>query len=48
MILSKKIIIGVDVGGTKIQAGGISQDGKIICEPVNMYYEILCKEDILL
>jgi glucokinase len=35
-MLSKKIIIGVDVGGTKIQAGGISQDGKIICEPVTI------------
>lgn len=36
MILSNKIIIGVDVGGTKIQAGAINQEGKIICEPVTI------------
>jgi glucokinase len=37
MRLSKKsIIIGVDVGGTKIQAGAINQEGKIICEPVTI------------
>jgi glucokinase len=36
MILSKRIIIGVDVGGTKIQTGAIDQEGKIICEPVTI------------
>jgi glucokinase len=36
MILSNKIIIGVDVGGTKIQAGAIRTDGKIIGEPVTV------------
>lgn len=36
MILSNKIIIGVDVGGTKIQAGAINQEGKIICEPITI------------
>ena len=36
MKLSNKIIIGVDVGGTKIQAGAINQEGKIICEPVTI------------
>jgi glucokinase len=36
MILSKRIIIGVDVGGTKIQTGAINQEGKIICEPVTI------------
>jgi glucokinase len=30
----KTVIIGVDVGGTKIQAGAIKPDGEIICEPV--------------
>jgi glucokinase len=30
----KNIIIGVDVGGTKIQAGAIDKDGTIVCEPV--------------
>ena len=29
----KSIIIGVDVGGTKIQAGAIDPDGKVVCEP---------------
>jgi glucokinase len=36
MILSNKIIIGVDVGGTKIQAGAIRSDGQIIGEPVTV------------
>ena len=30
----KAVIIGVDVGGTKIQAGIVNTDGKIIGEPV--------------
>lgn len=30
----KSVIIGVDVGGTKIRAGAIDQNGEIICEPV--------------
>lgn len=30
----KKIIIGVDVGGTKIQAGAIDKEGIIVCRPV--------------
>jgi glucokinase len=33
---AKSIIIGVDIGGTKIQAGAINQEGKIICEPVTI------------
>jgi glucokinase len=32
----KSIIIGVDVGGTKIQAGAIDPDGKVLCEPVTI------------
>ena len=32
----KSIIIGVDVGGTKIQAGAIDPHGKILCEPVTI------------
>ena len=32
----KSVIIGVDVGGTKIQTGAINQEGKIICEPVTI------------
>jgi len=32
----KKIIIGVDVGGTKIQAGAITSDGTVIVDPVTM------------
>jgi glucokinase len=32
----KSIIIGVDVGGTKIQAGAINPDGKVLCEPVTI------------
>jgi glucokinase len=32
----RKIIIGVDVGGTKIQAGAIRSDGQIIGEPVTV------------
>jgi glucokinase len=32
----KTIIIGVDVGGTKIQAGAIRTDGQIIGEPVTV------------
>jgi glucokinase len=31
---AKGIIIGVDVGGTKIQAGAIDKDGTIVCNPV--------------
>ena len=30
----KNIIIGVDVGGTKIQAGAIDKEGTIVCSPV--------------
>jgi glucokinase len=36
MLFSNKIIIGVDIGGTKIQAGAIDRDGKIICDPVTI------------
>ena len=32
----KTVIIGVDVGGTKIQAGAITPDGEIIGEPVTV------------
>ena len=32
----KKVIIGVDVGGTKIQAGAINRGGGIIGEPVTL------------
>ena len=32
----KQIIIGVDIGGTKIQAGAINSAGDIICEPVTV------------
>ncbi len=35
-ISHKKIIIGVDVGGTKIQAGAINHKGEIIGEPVTV------------
>jgi glucokinase len=31
----KSVIIGVDVGGTKIRAGAIDKNGVIICEPVS-------------
>ena len=34
--LNKTIIIGVDVGGTKIQAGAIKPDGEVISEPVTI------------
>jgi glucokinase len=36
MQTSDKIIIGVDVGGTKIQAGAINSDGKVIVDPVTI------------
>jgi glucokinase len=36
MQASDKIIIGVDVGGTKIQAGAICSDGTVIVEPVTI------------
>jgi glucokinase len=37
MKLSKNaVIIGVDIGGTKIQAGAIKPDGEIFCEPVTI------------
>src|SRR5664280_2532799 len=32
----KGVIIGVDVGGTKIQTGAIKPDGEILCEPVTV------------
>jgi glucokinase len=32
----KEVIIGVDVGGTKIQTGAIKPDGEILCEPVTV------------
>lgn len=32
----KKAIIGVDVGGTKIQAGAVTPDGEILCEPLTI------------
>jgi glucokinase len=32
--IDRNVIIGVDVGGTKIQAGAIDKEGTIICEPV--------------
>jgi len=31
---AKGIIIGVDIGGTKIQAGAIDKEGTIVCNPV--------------
>lgn len=31
-----KIIIGVDLGGTKILTGAISQEGKVLCAPVKV------------
>jgi len=34
--LENKVIIGVDFGGTKILTGAMSQDGKIIGEPVKI------------
>jgi glucokinase len=34
--INKKVIIGVDVGGTKIQAGVINPDGEVISEPVTI------------
>jgi glucokinase len=36
MQTSDKIIIGVDVGGTKIQAGAIDSEGKVIVDPVTI------------
>jgi len=36
MLASDKIIIGVDVGGTKIQAGAIRSDGIVIVDPVTI------------
>jgi glucokinase len=32
----KRVIIGVDFGGTKIQTGVIKPDGEILCEPVTV------------
>jgi glucokinase len=31
-----KVIIGVDVGGTKIQTGAINPSGRILCEPLTI------------
>jgi len=36
MRTSEKLIIGVDVGGTKIQAGAILPDGRVIVDPVTV------------
>jgi glucokinase len=36
MMTVKSAIIGVDVGGTKIQTGAINQEGKVICRPVTI------------
>lgn len=35
-VSDKAVIIGVDVGGTKIKAGAVSPDGEILCEPVTI------------
>lgn len=35
-ISDKSVIIGVDVGGTKIKTGAVHLDGNIICEPVTV------------
>ena len=31
--MNEKIIIGIDLGGTKIMTGAISHDGKVLCTP---------------
>jgi glucokinase len=31
-----KLIIGVDLGGTKIMTGAISREGKVLCTPVKV------------
>lgn len=33
---NKTVIIGVDVGGTKIKTGAVQPDGNILCEPVTI------------
>ncbi len=34
--MKNEILIGVDFGGTKILAGGMTEKGEIVCEPVKM------------
>lgn len=34
--MKNKIIIGVDLGGTKIMTGAINVDGKVLCEPIKV------------
>jgi len=34
--VNNKVIIGVDVGGTKIMTGAINKEGKVICEPIKV------------
>lgn len=34
--MRREVLIGVDFGGTKILTGAMTEDGNIICEPVNV------------
>ena len=38
-ISDKVVIIGVDIGGTKIKTGAVSPYGEILCDPVTIATE---------
>ena len=43
-----KIYIGVDFGGTKILTGAITEEGKVICEPIKIPTDSSQKAEIIL
>ena len=46
--MKKQIIIGVDLGGTKIMTGAINQDGKVLGTPVKVATEGAQPKEVIL
>ena len=45
--MEKQIIIGVDLGGTKIMTGAINQDGKVLGTPVKVPTEVTQPKEVI-